>query len=227
MGMTIIEKIFARKAGLDVVSRGRHRRRRRRHDRADRPAVRHDVDAADPDPRSRQAGHRHGPRGSRPDHQGRRRRPACPKVRRRLRHRALLRRRQARYLPPGHRRERAGPPRRSAGLHRLSHLRRRRLQHRGPRTGSRRGVFDHVHRQHLVSGRADDPLRTRGRQARTVSGKDIFLHIANEYGDARQPEPRVRRPGTGRASRCTTGAPSRPRAPRCRQISAPSSPTRC
>ena len=87
MGMTIIEKILARKAGLDSVSRGRHRRRRRRHDRSDRPAVRHHVDPADPHPRPGQAGHRDGPRGPRADDQGRRRRRARAQVRRGLRHR--------------------------------------------------------------------------------------------------------------------------------------------
>ena len=46
MGMTIIEKILARKAGLDSVSLGDTVVVGRRHDRPDRSAVRHHVDPA-------------------------------------------------------------------------------------------------------------------------------------------------------------------------------------
>ena len=70
------------------------------------------------------------------------------------RHRAVLRRRAARHLPPGDRGERPRPPGRDPDLHRLAHLRRRRLQHRRARSRPGRGVLDHVHRQDLVSGRA-------------------------------------------------------------------------
>ena len=199
MGMTIIEKIFARKAGLDAVSA------------VDTVVV--DVDmtvlidlqfatmwiaaaSASTTPTSWPIVMDHAVPGA--DHQGRRRRAACPKVRRRLRHRALLRRRPARHLPPGHRRERAGPPRRSTGLHRLSHLRRRRLQHRRPRPGPGRGVFDHVHRHHLVSGRADRPLRTRRRQTRHGERQGHLLAHRQRVRRRRQPEPGIRRPGPGR-----------------------------
>jgi 3-isopropylmalate/(R)-2-methylmalate dehydratase large subunit len=59
-----------------------------------------------------------------------------------------------------------------------------------------------------------------------VSGKDIFLHIANEYGDAANLT--LEFGGSGLAGyRCTTVARSPPRAQRCPRTSAPSSPTWC
>jgi len=159
MGMTMIEKILARKAGLASVSVGdivvvdvdmtvlidmqfgtQWKRPNRIHD-PDKLAV--VMDHAVPAPTIR-------------DGCG----WACgPQVRRRLRHRTLLRRRPTRYLPPGDRRERAGAARRGTGLHRFSHLRGGCLQHRRSRFGTgRRSLFNHVYRQDLFPDRPDHPL---------------------------------------------------------------------
>ncbi len=84
-----------------------------------------------------------------------------------------------------------------SGLHRLSHLRGRCLQHRRPRARPGRGVFDHVHRQHLVPGGADHPLSARGRQTRYGQRQGHLLAHRQRVRRRGQPQPGIRRTGAG------------------------------
>ena len=108
-----------------------------------------------------------------------------PRVRRHARHRAVLRRRAARHLPPGDLRERPRAPRRDPDLHRLTHMRRAAPTTR-PRAGSARPRSTRSCAPARPGSRWRRPIRYElvGHKPDGVTGKDIFLHIAGTCGDA-------------------------------------------
>ena len=76
-------------------------------------------------------------------------------------------------------------PWRNPGLHRLPHLRGRRLQHRRPwARAPPRCTRSCAPAAPGFRSRRRSAIELEGVKPDAVSGKDIFLHIANEYGDA-------------------------------------------
>ena len=108
----------------------------------------------------------------------------------------------------------------------FSHLRGRRLQHRRPRTRPSRGVLDHVHRQppgsrwrrpSAISSRASNPTRSAARTSSCTSPTSTATRPTSTWNSADRGWP---------ASPCTIDARSPPRAPRYPPTSARSNPTR-
>jgi homoaconitase/3-isopropylmalate dehydratase large subunit len=66
------------------------------------------------------------------------------------------------------------------------------------RFGTGRGVLDHVHGQHLVPSRADHPLRTRRRPARHGERQGRFPAHRKRIRRCAQPESGIRWFGSGR-----------------------------